>query len=210
MAMTLQLDRGRTRFWLPGLVLALGVLFSLWLQRYSQDGVLFSGDAGLKALLAQQLGTGNFSLDLQLPALPWVADLWQAGLYPFTPPYAYGIEDKYFITFPFTFPAVTAPFYALLGYRGLYVVPLVALWAIWGRFWQICHRQGLPAPVTALALAGLVLASPLLPYGGMYWEHTLAVALAFWGGDARPKAGRHPYRAGGRRCFGGRCRMVSA
>ncbi len=181
MATTLQPERVQSRLWLPGLVMGLGVLFSLWLQRYSQDGVMFSGDGGLKALLAQQLGSGNLRLDLQLPAAAWVQDLWRSGLYPFTPPYAYEVGNKYFITFPFTFPAVTAPFYALLGYRGLYVVPLLALWAIWGRFWQVCHRQGYPAPVTALALAGLVLASPLLPYGGMYWEHTLAVALAFWG-----------------------------
>ncbi|MEL6250049.1 MAG: dolichol-phosphate mannosyltransferase, partial [Cyanobacteria bacterium J06627_15] len=179
--MTQQTGHVRSRLWLPGLIFCMGVLFSLWLQRYSQGGVLFSGDGGLKALLAQQMGAGNLSLDLQLPAADWVQELWRSGLYPFTPPYAYEVGDQYFITFPFTFPAVTAPFYALLGYRGLYVVPLVSLWVIWGRFWYVCHQQRLTAGVTALALAGLVMASPLLPYGGMYWEHTLAVALAFWG-----------------------------
>ncbi|MEO0457933.1 MAG: dolichol-phosphate mannosyltransferase [Cyanobacteria bacterium P01_A01_bin.114] len=172
--------QGRSPRW-PLAILLIGGLLTLWLQVYSRNGVLFSGDGGLKALLAQQLGSGNLSLDLQLPAEPWVQTLWQQGLYPFTPPYVYEQGAQRFITFPFTFPAVTAPFYALMGYRGLYVVPLVALWAIWGRLYQICQRRSLPPLVTALGLTAVVVASPLLPYGAMYWEHTLAVALAFWG-----------------------------
>ncbi|MEO1399888.1 MAG: dolichol-phosphate mannosyltransferase [Cyanobacteria bacterium J06635_1] len=177
-------DKGWGRRW-PLVILLIGGLLTLGLQVYSRNGVLFSGDGGLKALLAQQmahqLSRGNLSLDLQLPGEPWVQTLWQQGLYPFTPPYVYEQGARHFITFPFTFPAVTAPFYALLGYRGLYVVPLVALWVIWGRFYQICRRLSLPPLVTSLSLAAVVLASPLLPYGAMYWEHTLAVALAFWG-----------------------------
>ncbi|MEM8805989.1 MAG: dolichol-phosphate mannosyltransferase [Cyanobacteria bacterium P01_G01_bin.38] len=177
-------DKGGGRGW-PLVILLIGGLLTLGLQVYSRNGVLFSGDGGLKALMAQQMAQqltrGNLSLDLQLPGEPWVQALWQQGLYPFTPPYVYEQGARHFITFPFTFPAVTAPFYALMGYRGLYVVPLVALWVLWGRFYQICRRLSLPPLVTMLSLVAVVLASPLLPYGAMYWEHTLAVALAFWG-----------------------------
>ena len=42
-----------------GIILA-GVLFSLYLLCQVPDGVYFSGDGGLKALLAQQLGAGIF------------------------------------------------------------------------------------------------------------------------------------------------------
>ncbi|MDJ0703742.1 MAG: hypothetical protein QNJ46_10720 [Leptolyngbyaceae cyanobacterium MO_188.B28] len=169
-----------TRLW-PLAIFLIGGALTLWLQIYSRNGVLFSGDAGLKALLAQQLAGGNFSFDLQLSVDPWVESLWRQGLYPFTPPFVYAQGSKHFITFPFTFPAVTAPFYALLGYRGLYVAPLAGLWLIWGRFYQICRRLSLSPLVTTISLTAVVLGSPLLLYGGMYWEHTLAVALAFWG-----------------------------
>ncbi|MBE9078712.1 dolichol-phosphate mannosyltransferase [Romeria aff. gracilis LEGE 07310] len=171
------------QYWLwPWLTILTGLLLTLWLQTYSQDGVFFSGDGGLKALLAQQLGMGTWQIGLDLPTpAPWITDLWQQGLYPFTPPYVYEQGTTHFITFPFTFPAVTAPFYALLGHRGLYVVPLISLWLLWGRFYQIGLRLGLRPAVLAAGLGCVILASPLSLYGAMYWEHTLAVALAFWG-----------------------------
>lgn len=168
------------RWFLPGVVLTIGVIVTLWMQVYTQAGVFFSGDAGLKALLAQQFASGNWQVDLQLTDQDWIKQLWQAGLYPFSPPFVYAQGDKHFITFPFTFPGVTAPFYALIGYHGLYLVPLVSLWLLWWRFYQLTSQRLHPMAV-GLSLVGLVLASPLLPYAAMYWEHTLAVTLAFWG-----------------------------
>ncbi|MEO1125313.1 MAG: hypothetical protein AAFW84_13015 [Cyanobacteria bacterium J06635_15] len=173
--------RGTHGISIPAIVLGLGVLLTLLLQFYSRDGVLFSGDGGLKALLAQQWAAGVWRFDLHIPIEPWIEQLWQQDLYPFTPPYVYDQGDRFFITFPFTFPLVTAPFYALMGYRGLYVVPLVALWAIWWRVYQIGQRLNLSATMQGVALVTLIFAAPLSIYGAMYWEHTLAVALALWG-----------------------------
>ncbi|MGC1528009.1 MAG: hypothetical protein WA783_18345, partial [Phormidesmis sp.] len=110
-----------------------------------------------------------------------VEAVWQAGLYPFTPPFVYEVGARHFITFPFTFPLVSAPVYVLLGDRGLYVVPLVSLWLIWIRFWQSGLRAGWGIPSLCIGLIALIFASPLSLYGGTYWEHTLAVVLAFWG-----------------------------
>ena len=172
---------------LPGVIILVGIVLTLWLQRFSQNGVVFSGDGGLKALLAQQiaqqLSAGDFPLDvsLRLPVADWIESLWQQGLYPFQPPFVYEMGTKHFITFPYTFPLVSAPFYALFGDRGLYIIPLVSLWAIWGRFWQIGRRASWGLGPLCIGLVSLIFASPLSLYGGMYWEHTLAVALAFWG-----------------------------
>ena len=142
---------------------------------------IFSSDAGLKALLAQQFSMGNWRASLEISQPTWVQTLWRQGLYPFAPPYAYEQQGNYFITFPFPFPAITAPFYALMGHHGLYVVPLVSLWVTWLRLWHICRVWRLHSGITAIGMGVTILASPLTLYGAIYWEHTLAVALAFWG-----------------------------
>ncbi|MFP4104357.1 LA_3751/LA_3752 family putative glycosyltransferase [Coleofasciculus sp.] len=166
---------------LPLIVIGVGILFSLYLQWLIPEGVFFSGDAGLKALLAKQLSQGQFRFDLVPPSLPWVRQLWQNGLYPFEEPFVYYINDRYFITFPFTFPLVTAPFQALFGYRGLYIIPLVSTWVIWLTCYWVCKRLELSQTIASLALIVLIFASPLTLYSAMYWEHTLALALAWLG-----------------------------
>ncbi|NEO45696.1 MAG: hypothetical protein F6K55_16810 [Moorea sp. SIO4A3] len=166
---------------LPLIVILAGILFSLYLQWQIPDEVFFSGDAGLKALQAKQFASGDFRFDLHLSAQAWVQQLWNEGLYPFEPPFAYKISQQYFSQYPFTFPLVTAPFYALFGFRGLYILPLASLWALWFSFSLTCQRLKLGTTATSLALATLIFASPLSLYGAMYWEHTLAIFLAFEG-----------------------------
>ncbi|MBT9312679.1 LA_3751/LA_3752 family putative glycosyltransferase [Leptothoe kymatousa] len=171
------------RSWLlPSFVMLLGIGISLGLLTYGEGGVFFNGDAGLRALLSQQLTWGSWQqVSLNISQPPWVLALWRQGLYPFTPPYAYEQQGNYFIDAPFTFSVITAPFYRLLGYRGFYVIPIMSLWVIWGRIWQVCRIWQVRSTIIALSLSLVIFASPLTLYGAMYWEHTLAVALAFWG-----------------------------
>ncbi|NER37178.1 MAG: hypothetical protein F6J93_24965 [Oscillatoria sp. SIO1A7] len=166
---------------LPLALIVAGVLFSLCLFFQITGEVYFSGDGGIKALLAKQFASGNLSFDLQLPAAPWVQELWNNGLYPFEPPFSYKQGDAYYITYSFTFPLVTAPFYALFGWRGLYIIPLAATWILWGGFYWVCQHLKLGAVLTSLALATLIFASPVSIYSATYWEHTLALCLAFNG-----------------------------
>ncbi|HEY9596043.1 MAG TPA: dolichol-phosphate mannosyltransferase [Cyanophyceae cyanobacterium] len=165
----------------PLIILIAGILFSLYLVSKIPNDVFFSGDGGLKALLAEQFSSGKFRFDLNLPVENWVKTLWEQGFYPFKPPFVYDISNRYYITFPFTFPLITAPFYSLFGFRGLYIIPLVSTWLIWLSFYGLCQRLKLGNTITALALITLIFASPLTLYSAMYWEHTLAVALAFHG-----------------------------
>ena len=169
------------KYLLPSLIILAGVVFTLYLQGQIPEGVYFSGDAGLKALLAQQLSDGHWRFDLIPPPQAWVRDLWNQGLYPYEEPYVYAINEQYYITFPFTFPLATAPFYALFGYKGLYLIPLIATWLTWGVFFRVCRWLKLDSFLTSMALIALIFASPLTLYSAMYWEHTLAVALCFSG-----------------------------
>jgi hypothetical protein len=165
----------------PLFIILSGVIFSLYLRSQVPDDIYFSSDGGLKALLAKQLSSGNLRFDLNLQVPPWVHNIWDSGLYPFEPPFSYKISNLYYITFPFTFPLVTAPFYAIFGYRGFYIIPLISAWIIWVSSYRLCQSFKLDNFMISLGLITLIFASPLTMYSGMYWEHTLAVALAFSG-----------------------------
>lgn len=166
---------------IPLVIIAAGILFSLYLQLKIPQDTYFSGDAGLKALLAQQLSAGELRFDLAPPSETWVQKLWNDGLYPYQPPFAYKVAERYYITFPFTFPLVTAPFHTLFGFRGLYLIPLVSTWVIWGVFYLACRRAKFSSFSTSIALVILIFASHLTLYSAMYWEHSLATALCFAG-----------------------------
>lgn len=166
---------------LPWAIILAGVVYSLYLISLVPEGVFFSGDGGLKALLAEQFSRGKFHADLLQPQEAWIRQLWQQGLYPYEPPFVYYLNNQYFISFPFPFPAISAPFYALFGYRGLYIIPLIATWAIWITASWTCQRLNFSRWQTSFALGALIFASNLTVYSAMYWEHTLAVALCFAG-----------------------------
>ncbi|MFM2063435.1 MAG: hypothetical protein RLZZ507_3105 [Cyanobacteriota bacterium] len=166
---------------LPLLIILSGVIFSLYLLSQVADDIYFSGDGGLKALLAKQLAAGELRFDLNLQVSEWVQNAWNSGLYPFEPPFSYKIKNLYYITFPFTFPLVTAPFYAIFGYRGFYIIPLISTWIIWLNFYRLCQAFKLDQFIISIGLMTLIFASPLTMYSAMYWEHTLAVCLAFSG-----------------------------
>ena len=89
---------------LPWVIILAGVAYSLYLVSLVPEGVFFSGDGGLKALLAKQLSRGEFHVDLVQPSEAWIRQLWQQGLYPYEPPFVYYLNDKYFLSFPFPVP----------------------------------------------------------------------------------------------------------
>ncbi|WP_254174864.1 LA_3751/LA_3752 family putative glycosyltransferase [Planktothrix pseudagardhii] len=166
---------------IPLSIILLGILWTLFLVFQNPENIFFSGDGGLKALLARQWATGTLRFDLTLPTLPWVEELWKKGLYPFEAPFIYLISNQYYITFPFTFPLISAPFYSLFGYYGLYVIPLVSTWCIWLTFYWLCERFNISKLLTVLGLMTLIFGSPVSIYSATYWEHTLGVALSFGG-----------------------------
>ena len=73
------------------------------------------------------------------------------------------------------FPLATKPFFAWLGPRGLYFIPLLAgLFALWltGAVASV-----LDPGARRMALTAFALASPILFYCVTFWEHTLALVL---------------------------------
>jgi hypothetical protein len=162
------------------LILA-GVAYSLFLVSTIPGPVFANGDLGVKFLLTRQFETDPCRLELRLPAEPWVEHAWDAGLYPLVFPFVVERDGGRVALFSFVFSWLSAPFHRALGYRGLYVLPLVSLWVIWYLVLKGCRSLGCRPGATAGGLFAAVLASPLACYGAVFWEHTPAVALALGG-----------------------------
>jgi hypothetical protein len=164
-----------------GVLLVLALAFAVFLQCQVHDEVFFACDGGLKALQVKQLSRGAWHADLRLPAPAWARALWQEGFYPFGDPFVREVDGRRYVAFGFLFPLLSTPFYALLGHRGLHLIGLLSISILWWCFIRACRRLGLGVVPTSLAFFGLAFASPLTLYSAMYWEHSTAVALAFWG-----------------------------
>ena len=142
-----------------------------------QPGVYFSGDGGLKALAARMHAEGRGSA-FAFPAPPWARTGWERGLFPFGPPFAYAVEGRPVLAFPPLYPVLAAPFYASIGEAGLTLLSVAGFAGCLLALAWVARQQGYTAFGTATAILAAALASPLLPYAAIVWEHTLATALA--------------------------------
>ncbi|MET0286201.1 MAG: hypothetical protein ABW352_17105 [Polyangiales bacterium] len=158
-------------------VLLAGFAWSATLYALAPTDVFYTGDAGLKSLLIEQLARGQVQPQLALDVAPWVRTLWDEGYQPFGPPFMYDAPAANTLSFPIYFSLLCAPFQALAGPRGALLVPLLALWGVWLQVWRLSRLRALSPWQTNAALAIVVLASPLTLYGAILWEHTLGVLL---------------------------------
>jgi len=179
-------------------VLLAGVAFTLYLQTSIPGLVFATGDAGLKFLMTRQFAEGELSTDLRLPAEPWLRSLWQTGLYPVPYPNVIEVGGRYRPQYPLAFPLASALPYRLLGFRGLYLLPMLGTWVVWLALLRASRALGASEMAHAAALAVLAFGTPLTFYSATFWEHTPAIALAFGGlalvlaegfRDARPARG---------------------
>lgn len=139
--------------------------------------VVANADAGVKFLLTRQFAAGDLRATLQLPAEPWVEELWRAGIYPLRYPTVIERDGQRFGLFPLAFPLLTAPFYRWLGFPGLLALPVLGFWATLWALVRAGRGLRLSARAIAFATIALGLASPLLIYSAMFWEHSLALGL---------------------------------
>ncbi len=167
--------------WLARGVLAAGIIASLALVTQSPSKPVFwSGDGGLKHMMAEQFANGQFHVDLRLTDDPSIQQLWDEGLHPGVHNgYVFHRNGKYYGVFPYPFSFVSAPFYALFGMRGYYIIPMLSLWGIWIVVYLALRRTCIESWMIALLMGACMFATPLMLYGAAFWEHTLGIFLAF-------------------------------
>jgi hypothetical protein len=175
----------------------LGVVFLVLGVLVPPKDVFFSCDGGSKYILTRAF----LQHDPEWPFLPYPGRFLdpEGHYFPIRGFFSVGFGGHYFSAFPVYFPILSAPGYALFGFRGLFLLPwaggIIALW-LFSRLgvhlgWTVRRR-----------LAGVLLlgaATPLGFYCCTFWEHVPAVALLL--GGIVVLLGREGLGGSRRRCF---------
>jgi hypothetical protein len=134
--------------------------------------VFYSGDAGIKFVQVQSLVRSRWRVaSIVYPGRTIDPDV---RFFPI-PEFSFVMEDEVYFHYPLTFAALSSLFYAVLGQRGLHVLPLVStlLTALLVYRWmRICAPRWAVVSVLLLGLA-----TPMLFYSLVFWGHTVAVLL---------------------------------
>jgi hypothetical protein len=125
---------------------------------------------------------------IYLQSVPQTGDIQTALVYPgsqidpgqsFPPLFFYIHQDNQLFTWwPVWFPLLSLPFYQLLGWYGLFILPAAggALSVLLsGKIMRLVYPHKERLAYAAAALTGL--ATPIAFYSTRYWEHTPACAL---------------------------------
>ncbi len=162
------------------LILLSGIFFSLSFFKCIKRGVFYSGDAGLKYLQTKQIANGDLSLSLNLKGDNLTQNLWHKGYYPFSPPFVYKLQNRYYTPFSYIFSLLSALFYKFFSFYGLRIIPILSLWGTWLLFLLYGKNFKGYSIILLIFLFSLIFSTPLTFYGATFWEHTLGVFLIFW------------------------------
>jgi hypothetical protein len=185
----------------PWLATTAVVVLLVVLQHGLPAETFFSGDSGVKLIgVINALRHPSHPLEIPVP----VAD---GHPLPYLDPFFIVHGDHSHAVTSELFPMVTAPFYAWLGARGLYVLPAIgaaAMLLAWAWIAVMLDRRRRPA----LVILVLAVSSPLLFYALEFWEHAPAFGAASIGLalllSSGAGGGSHPHwsRAVAGLCFG--------
>jgi len=128
-----------------------------------------AGDSGLKLMAARNaLAHPRQPLRIDLPVLDGQPAPYVDRFFRRHDAHAHILQSP-------LFPLLSAPFIAMAGLRGAYVLPLLAFIALLPLTWVICRRMVPEVSVLAWG-ASAVLANPLFFYAFEFWEHVPAAA----------------------------------
>src|SRR5688572_18010761 len=131
-------------------------------------------DTGAKYLQVRNLRLAPNGLDwsINYPARPYDPEVEFA---PFNPKqHIVDDQERIYLQWPIFLSLLTRIPWKVLGFWGLYLVPLLAgLGAAWTAY-RLASAVGVPARVAWLAVPLVGLATPVWVYSLLYFEHTLA------------------------------------
>jgi hypothetical protein len=133
----------------------------------------FSSDEGLKFIQLQNCSRQGFAgFSVEYPGRGLDPDL---SFVPINNPPALIRGGEVYAVYPIVFPTLATPLYRILGYAGLYVIPLVSgLLTLVITCWLARLTGGSGVSSTIV----LSLCSPLVFYSLVFWDHTLGTMLS--------------------------------
>ncbi len=155
-------------------VLAAFVFFIFYfLAVLKPAGIFWSLDEGGKWIYMENvLRTGNPRAPLIYPGRALDSDLENIALY-----YYARVGQHIFTWWPVGFSLITLPFYRIMGWAGLFLLPALAGAVIVYFSGEITETLSRHSKKTTRAVAITVaLATPVAFYSMTFWEHTLSVA----------------------------------
>ncbi len=154
-------------------MLVVAAVYVVLAWRLAAPATFWSSDNSVRFVQLESLRLQGYR---EIAAVYPAADLDpEHRFYPIAEGFAYRRGDRVYLSYPWTFPLLAAPFYGGLGHVGLLVVPAASALAA---VWMVAAEGARDHPVAGLA-AGLLLglASPLVVYAAVFWDHSLVAAL---------------------------------
>ncbi len=129
----------------------------------------FSGDSGVKLIAAKNaIAHPVRSFEIDLPRIAGQPVLWVERFFPIHGDHAHVVQSP-------IFPVIAAPFIAVLGLAGAYVLPALS-YAVIPLLLNAVRRRLTPDLSPLLLGFFCVAASPLFFYALEFWEHVPAAA----------------------------------
>ncbi len=160
---------------IAGLVLFFGIIGMV----LCPPETFFSCDGGSKYILTRAFLTR----DANWPMLPYPGRALdpEGRFFPIREVFSVNAGEQYYSTFPIYFPMLSAPGLALMGMRGLHLLPLLAGACCLILFALLGDRIGWTRRWTLGGIALLAFATPFGFYTAAFWEHVPALAVVLAG-----------------------------
>lgn len=151
-----------------GLILVVSIV-SVWLAAELPPNAFYSGDSGVKLIAAlNAIAHPTRPFEIDLPTINGRPVPYVESFFSVHDQHAHALQSP-------VFPVVSAPFVAMFGLRGAYVLPLISFVALLPLLARVAGQVAPGVSPATTALVG-VFAGPVVFYAFEFWEHAPAIA----------------------------------
>jgi hypothetical protein len=151
-----------------GLLLLVSIA-SVWLAAELPPNAFYSGDSGVKLIAARNaIAHSSRPFAIELPRINGRPVPYVESFFSVHGGHAHSLQSP-------LFPVVSAPFIAVFGLRGAYILPIISFVALLPLLTRIARHVAPDASGATVSLVGLF-AGPVLFYAFEFWEHLPAIA----------------------------------
>jgi hypothetical protein len=151
-----------------GLLLLVSIA-SVWLAAELPPNAFYSGDSGVKLIAARNaIAHSSRPFAIDLPRINGRPVPYVESFFSVHGEHAHSLQSP-------LFPVVSAPFIAVFGLRGAYILPIISFVALLPLLTRIARHIAPDVSVATVSLVGLF-AGPVLFYAFEFWEHLPAIA----------------------------------